>query len=297
MVDTHCVTCDYDLRGLPANGRCPECNHPVQLSLIDIGQAVPLETLRRLRRSSLCFLIPTALATIGGVLFFYAIHTGRGEQSINTSLAVVAPLWLVKIGETLGLFLATYGLYLISSGPSKSSRRDPGQALRRILGYGPFVAGLAAGAVLLSFIPAVARTGLMDYLFETCSGLAILILPPAALAHFGILHKHSKKSQAARYCWGAAVVLGCLNASVLYQYASRALLFREVPAPTYFSATSPWMHYAGGLPLPVLSTYHVAGNYDDWLFIPIATYILVAVAFLRTHRVASLQIAERTIAP
>ena len=151
-------------------------------------------------------------------------------------------------------------------------------------------------AALLGFFPTVATGELFNYLFEIGSGLSILILPPTVLAYFGVLHRRSRQHEAARYCIGAAVFLGLVNASVAYEYLGEALLFRHLPAPVHFAAISPFHRYMIGLPLPIMSMYHVAGDYHEWPFIPVLAYVFAAYAFRRTHQIASTQIRERATA-
>jgi hypothetical protein len=48
-----CITCDYQLSGLPIDGVCPECSTRVELSQIQLSLLTdPIEHVRTLRRGA-----------------------------------------------------------------------------------------------------------------------------------------------------------------------------------------------------------------------------------------------------
>ena len=77
--DILCENCGYMLNGLPANGNCPECGSPVEVSIAERFRKTPLwEDSEDSRPRWLRFLITT-----GQIIFkpaqFYRTHKSRGQ--------------------------------------------------------------------------------------------------------------------------------------------------------------------------------------------------------------------------
>jgi hypothetical protein len=96
--ETDCVTCGYDLRGLPRTGACPECGTPVLRSPAGDGAAAG-------RRRADRLLTLYAIASAASLLFGLAVRSSQGHTSNTGSphnpFVFAALAW--HSGVTLGL--------------------------------------------------------------------------------------------------------------------------------------------------------------------------------------------------
>jgi uncharacterized repeat protein (TIGR04138 family) len=66
--DLHCIGCNYNLRGLPWNGKCPECGKTVRETLNVIAELAP-QTYHELQRAATDALAGDAGCSVDAVLF------------------------------------------------------------------------------------------------------------------------------------------------------------------------------------------------------------------------------------
>lgn len=94
--DRKCRRCDYNLRGLPAGGVCPECGTPFKPAAVgrfcDNLTDAPLEYLRTLR---------LGLVVLGGAVGLFILAAGTsfvfGFEILAGAAFVVGVLWLVGV--------------------------------------------------------------------------------------------------------------------------------------------------------------------------------------------------------
>lgn len=84
-----CITCGYQLSGLPLDGVCPECSTRVELSLTRLSLLTdPIEHVRTLRRGALRLMVGTLLF-LGGPLFLIPLGffaAGLGADSLDAAI-------------------------------------------------------------------------------------------------------------------------------------------------------------------------------------------------------------------
>lgn len=81
-LDLRCISCGYNLRGLTAEGVCPECAHPIARSITARSLCGPAE-LRRAVRSAQIMLVAIAISIVSG-----ALPQGRPIVPIGMSLSL-----------------------------------------------------------------------------------------------------------------------------------------------------------------------------------------------------------------
>ena len=89
--DLTCDGCEYNLRGLPGNGRCPECALPIERSIAAqaLG-AVSLRQLKLTRAAQLLFVLEFFSAATAGVIAFKLRWWGLPGVLIPVALTWVA---------------------------------------------------------------------------------------------------------------------------------------------------------------------------------------------------------------
>ena len=157
-VERHCRRCGYDLRGLPADGRCPECGTPIADS--GAGESLAFADADWLRRVALgCRVIFAAIA--GGTLAG-AAAAWAGGPAAQAAVAVASGVLSVA-----GVWLATAG--------ERGDRRPPGERGRRVAARALIFASPAAAVLgLLAVTSPAAGQATRDGL--TLAGFALSIV-------------------------------------------------------------------------------------------------------------------------
>jgi hypothetical protein len=111
--DVPCRKCQYNLRSLPIDGRCPECGTPVGFStkgdLIRYSDPTWTDTLRR---GINCIILGVLVAVVGGIL---AAFLFRGNpipmilSSFASSILFLVGAWLLTMPDPSGLGEDKYG--------------------------------------------------------------------------------------------------------------------------------------------------------------------------------------------
>lgn len=133
-----CLLCAYDLSGIPADARCPECaaeiSHTRQLLL----SSQPEHTLRRLQRGTLAMLIGVGVQLVFGGVGSVApgLLLMRGSGGVNTTaLAIMsAVLSLVGLGMHATIAWGHWGVTTPLAGtvPAEWSRNGARVAVRTL---------------------------------------------------------------------------------------------------------------------------------------------------------------------
>jgi hypothetical protein len=99
-VDVPCRQCAYDLRGLPRDGRCPECGTPVAMSLWRwLIHFAPVEWLTRVVRGAM--LCGTGMCLILASPFLAPVSRWYGDRVHTISLACAVAGVILDIAGTL----------------------------------------------------------------------------------------------------------------------------------------------------------------------------------------------------
>lgn len=97
----YCLRCGYQLRGLHASGRCPECGTAVELSLAEptLAAATPeyLASLARGLRLILAGLVALVVITVVGMFLFPAVVGLGGVPGGGNPAAVMGTLQIVHV--------------------------------------------------------------------------------------------------------------------------------------------------------------------------------------------------------
>ena len=132
--DTPCRRCGYNVRGLRAGGRCPECGTALRVGGRPRGEAeintAPIEYLHTLRKGSLLMLLGGPVGTAAFVVAFQVEQLSKGN-------AFTAPIGLVA---TSGLLAWAVGAWLVHSpapSPGGTKPRSSWPTVNRLLAFAP----------------------------------------------------------------------------------------------------------------------------------------------------------------
>ncbi len=135
--DTPCLNCGYNLRTLSVEGLCPECAHPVRLSLS--GQFLRFAAapwVGRLARGVLLLIIAAAAAVGGGILLQMVTLLTLGltaPSAAPTSSFIMLPALGQFLLAVATLVLVIVGLWFITTQDPGAPHRPEGFTARRVL--------------------------------------------------------------------------------------------------------------------------------------------------------------------
>lgn len=169
--DVPCHRCAYNLRGLPRDGRCPECGAPVSVSLQgDLLRFADPAWLKKL-------LLGAKLPYYALYTFFIAMLVAQLSSGILRSLlgrpdVGAIPAVGITVSFCLGGGVLLCGLWLISAPNPANPERENWHAPRRVLRVAALVTGLGLGpAVLLPLLGSTGATWLLVMLTVSPIGL------------------------------------------------------------------------------------------------------------------------------
>jgi len=224
-----CARCEYDLRGLPLEGQCPECGHIVRASFDARAVALTPHELDALKRwlHAVRLLIPGAfLGLLMGAVALSAVRIG------SVMLQGLAAIFYVCALATV--------LFTLAGGASRAARRV--RSLRR-MGLG-MLAG--AGVWLLGTLGALVGQWTTGPFGVVCGQLASVALAVVVLLFLLYLDRLGltllRDSQTAGIAHRAAVQLGAV--ALLFEgvvlYWGRLNLNALLPILAFFGLAVAW---------------------------------------------------------
>ena len=199
-VNAPCLNCGYNLRTLSVEGLCPECAHPVRLSLS--GQFLRFASppwVRRLARGALLLLISVAAAVGGGILLQMVtlLMLGLTAPSAPPTSSFIMLTGLGQFVLTAAvLVLVIVGLWFVTTRDPGASHQAEGFTARRILRVCtwllpvPLVLGLLMVPYWVSIMPVAppaspfamfTPTFVVLAVLSAVSSLVIFVVTPLAL--------------------------------------------------------------------------------------------------------------------
>lgn len=167
--DVHCPACGYNLRGLRAGGRCPECGLSIDPKAVMPLPLVPDEPAQRARVAwGLLLIWSCMLLTVGLRLAALASAFGAGIRILHYGfgMIIIASLWCVGVWWSTPERLDTIG-----RGLARERKLARWGALLMPIGYALFVLGVSRGL----------------FAIEAFSHFLRLIAGIAALLHLHVL--------------------------------------------------------------------------------------------------------------
>jgi hypothetical protein len=250
--DVPCRKCQYNLRGLAADGKCPECGSPVRVSIRGplIRYSDP-QWVDLLRRGINC-IIWGVVAAILGVIVGAVISGATGNAvpailiSLCSSLLIVAGSWFLTSPDPSGIGEDAYGtsrkviritliIRVISdlTGFAEQTGTFPPDVRRLlvVLGIIAQISGVVGTMAMLNYLSKLAeripddqlseRAKFLMYAIGTCYGIFIALIAIIALAA-------SSAARGGGGGLGAVAGLGCIFFIVgiaLIVFMIRYLLF------------------------------------------------------------------------
>ncbi len=134
-----CITCSYNLQGLPADALCPECGTRVALSLRDnlLINSAPayLATIHKgvfLIQAAIIIMILGFIVMILGVAVLGVLGPGAGALPNPGALAMIVTIGAAAL-TVVPAFIGLYGWYMFSEPDPRASETDRGEKPRRIV--------------------------------------------------------------------------------------------------------------------------------------------------------------------
>jgi hypothetical protein len=131
--DLPCVGCGYNLRGLAADGRCPECALPVERSRL--GDRLDVSNVRWLRTThrGLSLVQWGGAAMLASVAAVWVWSAGGLLLSLRGSARVTLPMMILRASAILGALLLVAGVICLTRPEPRTSATEPSLSRRRTL--------------------------------------------------------------------------------------------------------------------------------------------------------------------
>lgn len=168
-IDLECKKCSYNLRGLRADGRCPECGTPIGLST---------------RGDFLRFSNPDWVdkVALGLKIILWMILVTVLVSAATIALRAVAPPLLGQGLSFLASLLSFYGVWLMTEPDPAGVGEDPNLTARKLVRL-TLIVGLV-GQALQIIIPSVSTSGTFELLLTVLMLLASLVALAGEFAKF-----------------------------------------------------------------------------------------------------------------
>lgn len=207
--DLPCVSCDYNLRGLPPDGRCPECATPVAVSLQ--GNWLRFANRRWLRKNRIgvACLIWVKLYLCGYVaIYFLVLWRTGGSLSARHTLALDVLMFVL---HPLGHAIGVAGTFLVTSAEPRLAYRPGSQ------GLGKAARIAAVIAFVTTHLPDAAWriTGVVSLAWHACgmaAGLVCVVQYLGELVYLRRLARRIPRPSLSRWTtpvlWGLPALAG-----------------------------------------------------------------------------------------
>jgi hypothetical protein len=183
--DTPCRKCGYNLRGLTADGRCPECGTSVGYSLQgDLLRFCDPSWVDLLRRG-VTFIITAVVVAIVGVVIAFAMGVSAGVQGVPTAVVVGSVLVI------LAMILATVGWWLLTSPDPSGLGEDQYGRSRKIIRVAQVVGVIQLGLSFVSTTMTFDDATLMG--LRVLVGIGILVNAVGIIAECAYLEKLARR--------------------------------------------------------------------------------------------------------
>lgn len=203
--DTPCRNCSYNLRGLPKEGRCPECGTAVGVSIC--GELLQFSHPRWLRQVGDGLMMVLWGLLLSVVVGFVVGLTMNGDPAIRQMLV------------TLGSLAGVIGTWQMTAPDPSGIGERPGMTARKLVRIA-VMAGLAAN--VLQIVAGTGRQVVAIALFSGLCGLVGLVGEFAKLHYIGVLANRIPNDAlrdranflkwAMAICYGVMLVLGVIVA-------------------------------------------------------------------------------------
>lgn len=217
--DLPCIGCGYNLRTLPDDGRCPECNRPVRSSLAEPIWRGSSRELRWTRFGVglwlIAAIVPTATYILLDVWLLTLARFWDALRIPNSAPAIanrcITHVWVVS-HETGALILGSAILALLW--PRETTTTDRRRGLRKAVAAIAALGGLGVGGgAAVSYANQFAAVPTFVFVGSTCSAIALALA--SVFAWVSLIRRLGKAGRLVAVLLSCTLVVQLLNMLLL----------------------------------------------------------------------------------